>query len=320
MDFEQIRGRVARIVDEIEKVIIGKRDVVELACVALLANGHLLIEDVPGTGKTMLARALARALDCTFKRIQFTPDLLPADITGTSVYNQKTAEFEFRPGPIFANIVLGDEINRATPKTQSSLLECMEEFQVSVDGVTRPLPTPFFVVATQNNVEYQGTYPLPEAQLDRFVMRLSMGYPSLTDEVAILDRQEQCHPLDTVRPILTAEEVDGLCIALRQVRVSQPVKDYIVNLAAATREHEVALLGASPRASLDLMHCAQTMAGMHGRSFVLPDDVKQLAPAVFAHRLMLRPDVRVRKLTGTQIVHEVLQQVPVPISEPVASL
>src|SRR5262249_12418919 len=208
----------------------------------------------------------------------------PADITGTSVYNQKTSEFEFRPGPIFANIVLADEINRATPKTQSSLLECMEEFQVSVDGITRPLPAPFFVVATQNNVEYQGTYLLPEAQLDRFAMRRGMGYPTAGDEVAILARQEQAHPLDSLEPVLDGAEVETIRSALRQVRVSPAVKEYIVSLAAATRDHEAALLGASPRASLDLMHCAQALAGVRGRAFVLPDDVKHLAAPVFAHR------------------------------------
>jgi MoxR-like ATPase len=314
MDFEQIRDSVSRVVTEIEKVIVGKRESVELACVALFASGHLLIEDVPGTGKTMLARSLARSLDCTFKRIQFTPDLLPADITGTSIYNQKSAEFEFRPGPIFANIVLADEINRATPKTQSSLLECMEEFQVSADGVTRPLPAPFFVVATQNNVEYHGTYALPEAQLDRFVMRLSMGYPTPGDEVAILERQEHAQPIETVTPVLSGEEVEAIRRGIRQVRVSAPVKDYIVQLASATRDHEAALLGASPRASLDLMHCAQSLAGMRGRSFVLPDDAKFLAAAVFAHRLMLRPDVRLRRLSGAQVVQEVLKQVPVPVT------
>jgi MoxR-like ATPase len=319
MEFDEIGDRVNVTIDEVEKVIVGKRSVVELACIALLANGHLLIEDVPGTGKTMLARALSRALECSFKRIQFTPDLLPSDITGTSVYNQKNAEFEFRAGPIFANVVLADEINRATPKTQSSLLECMEEFQVSVDGVTRPLPSPFFVVATQNNIEYQGTYPLPEAQLDRFVMRLAMGYPTAADEVSILDRQEHSHPLESVNPILGGAEVEIMRRGLRQVRVSGPVKEYIVSLAAATREHEAALLGVSPRASLDLMHCAQAMAGIRGRSFVLPDDVKDLAPVVFAHRLMLRPDIRLRRLSGPQVIQEVLQQVPVPLGAAVAA-
>jgi MoxR-like ATPase len=313
MDLEQIQQRVQAVVDEVEKVIVGKRPVVELACVSLFANGHLLIEDVPGTGKTMLARSIARAIDGTFKRIQFTPDLLPSDITGTSIFNQKTVDFEFHPGPVFANIVLADEINRATPKTQSSLLECMEEFQVTVDGVTRPLPAPFFVIATQNNVEYQGTYALPEAQLDRFVMRLSMGYPSARDEASILDRQERSHPIESVKPQVTAAEVELIRHAFREVRVSDPVKTYIVDLANATREHEATLLGASPRGSLDLMHSAQALAGIRGRTFVLPDDAKQLATAVLAHRLMLRPDVRLRRLSGVQIVQEVLKQVPVPV-------
>jgi MoxR-like ATPase len=313
MELEQVGRSVDRVIDEVQTVIVGKREVVQKALIALLASGHLLIEDVPGVGKTMLARAIARSIDCSFKRVQFTPDLLPSDITGTSVYNQKTGEFVFKPGPVFASVVLADEINRATPKTQSSLLECMEEFQVSVDGVTNALPSPFFVIATENNIEHQGTYPLPEAQLDRFVMRVAMGYPSKEDEAIILERQLRSHPIDAVEPVVTGAEVLALRAVLRQIHVSDAVKEYIVELVDVTRKHPSLSLGASPRASLDLLHTAQVLAGIHGRDHVLPDDVKELAPSVLSHRLIIRPEARLRQLTGEAIVHEIVNSVPIPV-------
>jgi MoxR-like ATPase len=306
--------KIHRVIAEVETVIVGKRHVVERSLAALLASGHLLIEDVPGTGKTMLARSLSRSIDGTFRRIQFTPDLLPADITGTSIYNQKTSEFEFHPGPVFANIVLADEINRATPKTQSSLLEAMEEFQVTLDGVTRPLPRPFFVIATQNSVEYQGTFPLPESQLDRFVMRLSMGYPSPEDEAAILGRQSHGHPIEKVRPVITTAEVEELRAMVREIRVSGPTREYVVDLVNATRETSQLALGASPRGSLDLLHASQALAAMRGRDHVLPDDVKELAEPVLAHRVILHPEARLRRLDGTQVIRDILRQVPIPIT------
>jgi MoxR-like ATPase len=313
MELEQVGRSVDRVIDEVQTVIVGKREVVQKSLIALLASGHLLIEDVPGVGKTMLARSIARSIDCSFKRIQFTPDLLPSDITGTSVYNQKTGEFVFKPGPVFASVVLADEINRATPKTQSSLLECMEEFQVSVDGVTHSLPSPFFVIATENNIEHQGTYPLPEAQLDRFVMRVAMGYPSKEDEAVILERQVRSHPIEAVEPVLTGAEVLDLRAVLREIHVSDAVKEYIVELVDVTRKHPSLSLGASPRASLDLLHTAQVLAGIRGRDHVLPDDVKELAPCVLSHRLIIRPEARLRQLTGEAIVQEIVNSVPIPV-------
>jgi MoxR-like ATPase len=313
MELEQVGRSVDRVIDEVQTVIVGKREVVQKSLIALLASGHLLIEDVPGVGKTMLARSIARSIDCSFKRIQFTPDLLPSDITGTSVYNQKTGEFVFKPGPVFASVVLADEINRVTHKTQSSLLECMEEFQVSVDGVTHALPSPFFVIATENNIEHQGTYPLPEAQLDRFVMRVAMGYPSKEDEAVILERQVRSHPIDAVEPVLTGVEVLELRSVIREIHVSDAVKEYIVELVDVTRKHPSLSLGASPRASLDLLHTAQVLAGIHGRDHVLPDDVKELAPSVLSHRLIIRPEARLRQLTGEAIVQEIVNSVPIPV-------
>ncbi|MEJ5251305.1 MAG: MoxR family ATPase [Armatimonadota bacterium] len=302
-----------RIVDEVEKAIVGKRQMVELAVLTLLCDGHLLIEDIPGVGKTTLAKALARAIGGKFRRIQFTPDLLPADVTGTNVFNPKTLGFELHPGPVFANVVLADEINRATPKTQSSLLECMEERQVTIDGVSHPLPKPYFVIATQNNVEMLGTYPLPEAQMDRFFIRLSLGYPSARDEVLILSRQQQEHPLQHVQQVAEPEQIVQAQEQIRTVFVHDTVRSYIVEVVNATRRHPHVQLGASPRGSLNLMHASQAYAVLQGRDYVLPDDVKAVAKAVLSHRLILKPEARVRGIDATQVVAEALQQVVVPI-------
>jgi MoxR-like ATPase len=310
---EPIGELLHRIVEEVEKAIVGKRQVVELAVLTLLCDGHLLIEDIPGVGKTTLAKALARAIGGKFRRIQFTPDLLPADVTGTNVFNPKTLGFELHPGPVFANVVLADEINRATPKTQSSLLECMEERQVTIDGVSHPLPRPYFVIATQNNVEMLGTYPLPEAQMDRFFMCLSLGYPSHQDEVLILDRQQQEHPLQHVEQVTEPEQIVNAQHTVRTVFVHDAVRHYIVNLVNATRRHSHVQLGASPRGSLNLMHAAQAYAVLQERDYVLPDDVKAVAIAVLSHRLILKPEARVRGISAEQVVSEVLQQVAVPL-------
>jgi MoxR-like ATPase len=310
----QVAEKVRQIADGIETVIVGKRTVVEMALTAFLCGGHVLLEDVPGTGKTTLAKSLARALGCVFKRVQFTPDLLPTDITGTAIFNQRTQEFEFREGPVFANIVLADEINRATPKTQSSLLECMEERQVTSDGITYELPLPFFVIATENNIEAQGTHPLPEAQLDRFLMRLSMGYPSRAEESLILERQTRDSPLQTLHSVVTKDELLALQAEVRTVYIDRSLREYIVDLVTATRDHPQVLLGASPRGSLFLLHASQAYAALQGRAFVLPDDIKRLAPAILAHRVILRPEARLKRTTAVAVIDQVLTQIPVPIS------
>jgi MoxR-like ATPase len=302
------------LVDEIEQVIVGKRGVVEKAVLSLICNGHLLIEDIPGVGKTTLAKALARGIGGHFGRVQFTPDLLPADITGSSIFNQKTAEFEFRAGPIFANVVLVDEINRATPKTQSALLEAMEERQVTTDGESRDLPLPFFVLATQNSIEMTGTYPLPEAQLDRFFMRLSLGYPDKESEVAILARQQTSHPLELVRSVISINELLDLQVGVRDVFVHDSVREYIVEVVRATRESAQLLMGSSPRGSLYLMRAAQAHAAMNGHEFVQPDDVKAIAAAVLSHRVLPRSEVRAKGGTTEQAIERVLEHVPVPVA------
>jgi MoxR-like ATPase len=313
MTMHELTAKTNRLIEEIETVIVGKRQTVRLTVAGLLCGGHILIEDIPGVGKTMLARSLARALDCDFRRIQFTPDLLPADVIGVSVFHQGTMQFEFRPGPVFANIVLADEINRATPKAQAALLECMEEYTVTVDGVTRPLPQPFFVIATENPIEYEGTYHLPEAQLDRFLMRVSLGYPSPADEVDILSRQVKVHPIHAVQPVLTGPELLDLQAAVRDVHVDETLKEYAVNLVDRTRSHPSVELGASPRGSLALMRCGQALAAISGRAFVTPDDMKSVSHAVLGHRIIVKPEQRIRGIGPEQVVGEVMRAVDVPV-------
>jgi MoxR-like ATPase len=296
----------------VEQVLIGKHAEAELTIVGVAAAGHLLIEDVPGVGKTMLAKSLARATGCTFKRIQFTPDLLPSDVTGVSIYNQRTSEFEFRPGPIVAHIVLADEINRATPKTQSALLEAMEEQQVTVEGITRPLPAPFMVLATQNPIEYEGTFPLPEAQLDRFLLRIHLGYPEPTQEATVLQRQMLRHPLEDLQAVTSARELEQVQQSVRAIHVDPQIQRYIVHIVGLTRDHPDVYLGASPRGSLAVMRASQARAMLLGRDYVIPDDVKALAPAALAHRLIMSPEARMRNATATGVVEQVLREVPVP--------
>lgn len=300
------------IVDNVSKVIVGKQPVIKQALAAVIAKGHILIEDVPGVGKTMLAKSISSSIGCSFKRIQFTPDLLPSDIVGVSIYNQSTREFQFRPGPVMAQIVLVDEINRATPKTQSALLEAMEELQVSVDGVTRPLEQPFIVMATQNPIEYEGTFPLPEAQLDRFLMRISLGYPSFMDELSVIEQQEKTHPIDELEAVASPEDVIKLQEAAKNVYVDTAVREYIVGLIEATRNHEDVSLGASPRASLGMFRAVRGMAILRDRDYAIPDDVKELAYAVLAHRLILSPAARMRGLHTGQVIDGLLESVAVP--------
>ena len=301
-----------RIQANVEKVIIGKTSEVRLALVCLLCAGHLLIEDVPGVGKTTLARSLAKSTGCSFKRIQFTPDILPSDVTGVSVFNQRSSDFEFRPGPLAAQIVLADEINRATPKTQSALLEAMEEHQITVDGISRKLPEPFMVMATQNPIEYEGTFPLPEAQLDRFLMRVHLGYPSITDEVLMMDSQQTLHPMDSLEQVTDPTEIMGIQRAVKEIYVDPLIKQYIVALVDTTRQHEAVYLGASPRGSLALYRTSQARAMLDGRDFVIPDDVKELAYTTLGHRVIVSPSARVKSISASDIILGCLERVPVP--------
>jgi len=315
IDVRHISAAAEKIIDNIGKVIVGKRDVVKLVLVALLSEGHLFIEDVPGIGKTMLAKATASSLGAIFKRVQFTPDLLPSDVTGIYYFNQKTSEFEYRPGPIMANIVLADEINRATPRTQSCLLEAMQERQVTVDIKTIALPRPFLVIATQNPIELEGTFPLPEAQLDRFLLKLKLGYPNELEEGLILQRFQEENPLDSLKAVVQAAELLQLQKLCRKVHVSESVRNYIVNITQATRNHAGIKLGASPRASLSLFLATQSLAAIQGRNYVIPDDVKTLATAVLAHRLIVKAETGLRGQTAESIVAEVLSKVPVPVED-----
>jgi MoxR-like ATPase len=305
----------ARLVENLERVIVGKRDTVELVVIGLLCQGHILIEDVPGVGKTMLARSLARSLDCTFNRIQFTPDMLPSDVTGVSIFNQQAGKFEFRPGPIIGQIILADEINRATPKTQAALLEAMEEHQVTVDGITHGLPQPFMVLATQNPIEYEGTFPLPEAQLDRFLLRVRLGYPEYTDEIKILDSQRLRHPIETLQSVAKTEDVLEAAEAVRSVFVAPAAKRYVTDLTRRTRQSGDIYLGASPRGTLSLSRASQAKAALDGRTYVLPDDVKDVAVAVLAHRIIVSPAARLRELSADRIVQEIIHTTPAPGGE-----
>ncbi|HVN96023.1 MAG TPA: MoxR family ATPase [Syntrophorhabdaceae bacterium] len=311
MDFELC----TQIIKNISRVIVGKRDSVELLLVGLLADGHVLLEDLPGLGKTLLAKSLARSMGASFKRVQFTPDLLPADITGFNIYNQQSGEFVFQAGPVMTHVLLADEINRTIPRTQSSLLESMEERQVTVDGKTYILPHPFFVMATQNPIELEGTFPLPEAQLDRFLLRISLGYPEQQEEIDILDRFQEQDPLLDLAPVGSPEQISALQLARRRIHVAAVIKEYITAIVAATRNHPALRLGASPRGSLGLMRAAQAKAALSGRDYVLPDDIKSLAVPVLAHRLILKEEEHLRGTTQRHVVDEIMERIPVPVPQ-----
>lgn len=312
MDSSFIRALAETTVDNVEKVIIGKRREVELVLTAILCKGHVLIEDVPGVGKTVLTKAIARSIGSSFKRIQFTPDLLPSDVTGVNIFNQQRGQFEFRPGPIVSQMVLADEINRATPKTQSALLEAMEEAQVTIDGATHLLPQPFLVLATENPIDYEGTFPLPEAQLDRFLVRIALGYPGRQGELEMLDRQHQRHPLENLRQVTSVDELKSAQEAVKTVHVAPSVREYIVSLVEATRNHDEVFLGASPRGSIALFNASRAWAAIRGRNFVLPDDVKFLATPTLSHRIIVGPSARMQGYDSRSVVNDLLRTIPVP--------
>lgn len=313
MIYKQANQKLEKVLGNIEKVIIGKRDIAELSIVALLSGGHVLLEDVPGVGKTVMVRALAKSIGASFKRIQFTPDLLPSDVTGVSIFNPKEQAFIFRPGPIMGHIILADEINRTSPKTQSALLEAMEEASVTIDGVTRGLEKPFFVMATQNPIEYEGTYPLPEAQLDRFLLKMKMGYPSAAEEIEVLQRAQYMAPLEELESVITLEELKALQAEAKMVIVDDTIKGYIVELANETRSHQAVYLGVSPRGSIALMKAAQAYALIQGRDYVLPDDVQYLAPFVFSHRLILKPEANYDGFDAEMVITEIVAKTHVPV-------
>lgn len=312
LSIRELSESAARVMDNVERVIVGKQDAVRLTLIAVLCGGHVLIEDVPGVGKTTLTKAIARSIGCGFRRIQFTPDLLPSDVTGVSIFNQRSMEFEFRPGPIISQFVLADEINRATPKTQSALLEAMEENQITVDGVTHFLPRPFLVMATQNPIEYEGTFPLPEAQLDRFLLNIHLGYPGASDEVAILDRQQRRHPIDDLEPVIDPELLVAMQRSVREIKVAEEIREYIVALVAATRKHQHVYLGSSPRGSLALFQAAQASAALNGREYVEVDDVKWLIKPALAHRIILRPNLRRDDVTTDSVLDDVTLMTATP--------
>lgn len=317
MAYEHKHPKLKKVIDNIENVIIGKRNIVELSLVAMLADGHVLLEDVPGVGKTMMVRSLAKSINASFKRIQFTPDLLPSDVTGVSIYNPQLQEFIFRPGPIMGNIILADEINRTSPKTQAALLEGMEEASVTVDGVTRQLEKPFFVMATQNPIEYEGTYPLPEAQLDRFLLKMKIGYPTMQEEMEVLNLARKAKPIEELEPVISMEEIRALQEEVLEIHVEDTIKRYLVDLSARTRVHPNVNLGVSPRGTISLMKAAQAYALLNGRDYVLPDDVQYLAPAVLSHRIILKSEAKYGGIDAESIIQDIVRKIPVPVKRQV---